>query len=97
MTSEQIGVNIQGVQGHLVVTRVKEGSPAEKGGLTVGDIIVGVGGEPVTGQVDFYRKLWGAGPAGIDIPLGVLQGTQIRGLVIASIDRAKRLRARSAY
>jgi len=92
-----IGVNTQEVQGHLVVTRVRGGSPAEKGGLKVGDIIVRIGGERVTGQVDFYRKLWAAGPAGTDIPLVVLQGAQMKDVVISSIDRTKHLRARSTY
>jgi S1-C subfamily serine protease len=90
-------VNTQEVQGHLVVTRVRGGSPAEKGGLKVGDIIVRIGGERVTGQVDFYRKLWAAGPAGTDIPLVVLQGAQMKDVVISSIDRTKHLRARSTY
>jgi S1-C subfamily serine protease len=85
------------MQGHLVVTRVTRDGPAEKGGLKVGDIILRIGGEQVSGQVDFYRKLWGKGPAGTQIPLSVLQGAQMRDLVIQSIDRIQHLRMRATY
>ncbi|MCC6533044.1 MAG: serine protease [Burkholderiales bacterium] len=93
-----IGVNTQEMQGgHLVVTRVTRDGPAEKGGLKEGDIIVRLGGEQVTSQVDFYRKLWGKGPAGTKIPLSVLQGAEVKDLVIESIDRSQHLRARAIY
>jgi S1-C subfamily serine protease len=92
-----IGVNTQEMQGHLVVTRVTRDGPAEKSGLKVGDIIIRIGGEQVSGQVDFYRKLWGKGPAGTAIPLSVLQGAEMRDLVIPSIDRTQHLRTRSTY
>lgn len=92
-----LGVNTQEMQGHLVVTRVTKDGPAEKGGLKVGDIILRLGGEPVSGQVDFYRKLWGKGPAGTDIAVSVLQDTQMKDLVIRSIDRTQHLRPRTTY
>jgi S1-C subfamily serine protease len=92
-----IGVNTQEMQGHLVVTRLTRGGPAEKSGLKVGDIILRLGGEQITGQVDFYRKLWGKGPAGTEIALSVLQGAQMIDLVVPSIDRAQHLRTRSTY
>ena len=92
-----IGVNTQEMQGHLVITRVTRDGPAEKGGLKSGDIIVRIGGEQVTGQVDFYRKLWGKGPAGTQIPVSVLQGAQMRDLVIQSVDRTQHLRSRTTY
>ena len=92
-----IGVNTQEMQGHLVVTRVTRDGPAEKSGLKVGDIILRIGGEQVSGQVDFYRKLWGKGPAGTQIPLSVLQGAQMRDLVVHSMDRVQHLRTRTTY
>ena len=92
-----IGVNTQEMQGHLVVTRVTRDGPAEKSGLKVGDIIVRIGGEQVSGQVDFYRKLWGKGPAGTQIPVSVLQGAEMRDLVIKSMDREQHLRTRATY
>jgi len=93
-----LGVNTQEMQGgHLVVTRITQDSPAHKSGLKVGDIIVRLGGQPIAGQVDFYRKLWGVGPAGTQIPLSVLQGAEVRDVTVESIDRAQHLRVRTIY
>jgi S1-C subfamily serine protease len=92
-----IGVNTQEMQGHLVVTRVTSGGPADKSGLMVGDIILRIGDEQIKGQVDFYRKLWGKGPAGTEIPLSVLQGAQMKELVIESMERTDHLRKRTTY
>ena len=92
-----IGVNTQEMQGHLVVTRVTRDGPAEKGGLKAGDIILRIGAEQVSGQVDFYRKLWAAGPAGTPIGLSVLQGAQMKEVMIESIERTQHLRARATY
>jgi S1-C subfamily serine protease len=92
-----IGVNTQEMQGHLIVTRVTRGGPAEKGGLKAGDIILRIGDQQIAGQVDFYRKLWSKGPAGTEIPLSVLQGAQMKDFIIQSMDRAKHVRARTTY
>jgi serine protease Do len=93
-----IGVNTQEMQGgQLVVTRVTRDSPAEKSGLKAGDIIVRLGGQQVAGQVDFYRKLWGKGPAGTKIAVSVLQGAEVKDVVIQSMDRDQHLRTRRIY
>jgi len=92
-----IGVNTQEMQGHLVVTRVAPESPAARSGLKEGDIILGLGGQPIKGQVDFYRKLWGIGPAGTVVPLSVLQDSQMREVRVQSIDRFQHLRARTIH
>ena len=48
--------------------------------------------------VDFDAgKLWGKGPAGTKIPLSILQGAQMRDLVVDSMDRAQHLRMRTTY
>ena len=93
-----IGINTQEMQGgQLVVTRVTRDGPAEKSGLKAGDIIVRLGGQQIAGQVDFYRKLWNKGPAGTKIPVSVLQGAEVKDLVIQSIDRDQHLRTRRIY
>ena len=92
-----IGVNTQEIQGHLVVTRVTREGPAEKSGLRPGDIILRIGQDDIAGQVDFYRKLWARGPAGTEIKLSVLQGSQLKDLSIQSIDRTQHLRTRPTY
>lgn len=82
-----LGVAADEVQGRLVVTRVSADGPADKAGLQAGDIILGVAGEGVRTQAEFYRRVWSRGAAGTEIPLRVLQGIDVRELEIRSIDR----------
>mgnify|MGYP006418333097 FL=1 len=96
-----IGANTAEVAGRLVVTRVSPGGPAAKAGIEGGDLILGVGGKPVNGQADFYRKIWNHGPAGISVPLNLLpkdlSQMKIRQLPVQSIDRSDWLRPRRSY
>ena len=54
------------------------GGPADQAGLTAGDVIVGVGGDRVDNQSDFYRDIWKMGPAGVTVPLRVLKSGDVR-------------------
>ncbi len=92
-----IGISTQDLQGKMMITRVSPEGPADRAGLAVGDIIVGVRGEQLQGQADFYRKLWASGDAGADVMLDVLQGTEIKKLTVKSIDRIQYLRPRQTY
>ena len=92
-----IGINTQEVQGNLIVTRVSLESPAEDAGLKAGDIIVGIGGQPVKGQADFYTKLWASGGAGAEIPVDVLKGNRVENFRIKSIDRSLYFRPQQMY
>jgi len=92
-----LGVSADEVQGRLVVSRVSPDGPGDEAGIKVGDIILGVGGDAVRTQVEFYRKLWGRGEAGADIPLRVLQGVDIKELSVHSIDRIEYFRPKTTY
>jgi serine protease Do len=92
-----IGINTQEVQGNLIVTRVSPEGPADDGGLNVGDVIVGIGGEDIKGQADFYTKLWGKGAAGAEVSIDVLKGSRVEKHRIKSIDRAEYFRPRPIY
>jgi S1-C subfamily serine protease len=82
-----LGVRTQELYGHLIVERVTSGSPSEKAGIKAGDIILAVNEQDVHGMADFYRKVWALGKAGVDVPLRILQGIQIREIVVHSTDR----------
>jgi S1-C subfamily serine protease len=84
-----LGVNVEENHGRVFVTRITPESPAEKAGLKMGDIILTVNQKEVTGLADFYRKIWGLGNAGVEIPLGLLQGIQIREIKVKSGDRGQ--------
>jgi serine protease Do len=82
-----LGVNVEEVHGRVFVTRVTSESPAEKAGLKVGDIILTVNKNEVDGLADFYRKVWALGKPGVEVPLTLLQGIQVRDIKVKSGDR----------
>ncbi len=82
-----LGINAEEAHQRVFITKVTPGSPAEGSGLQPGDLILSVKGKAVNGLADFYRKIWEIGKAGVDIPLSLLRGTQIREITVRSGDR----------
>jgi S1-C subfamily serine protease len=82
-----IGVNSMEDDGRLRVLRVTEESPADVAGLRAGDIILGLAGRPVKDLEAFYRALWDAGAPGVEVPLRVLRGDEVREIRVRSMDR----------
>lgn len=82
-----LGLNTEQVDGHVVVTRVLPGAPAEQAGLQRGDIILGVGGDSIGGQSEFYESLWSSGGAGIDVTLHIVRDKTVRHLIVQTGDR----------
>ena len=92
-----LGLNAEELRGRLYVSRVSPEGPADRAGLRSGDLLLAVGGEDVGSLADFYRKLWARGAAGAEIPLRVLQGSQVKELRVRSIDRLEYLRRKPSY
>jgi S1-C subfamily serine protease len=92
-----LGVNADEVRGRLMVARVSPEGPAARAGVKQDDIVLAVGGEEVTTLADFYRKVWARGAAGVEVPLKVLQGAQVKDLTVRSIDRVEYFRERPKY
>ena len=86
-TRPWLGLYSEEAHGRVVVIRIASGSPAEQAGLRAGDIILKVKKGAVKGLADFYRKVWALGEAGVDVPISILQGTEIRHVVLHSADR----------
>lgn len=87
-----LGLATEELQGRLVVVRVSPGSPAERAGLRRGDFIVSVGEAAVRNHAELYNRLWALGPAGVDVPLRVMQGADTREVRVRSIDRVEYFR-----
>jgi S1-C subfamily serine protease len=83
-----LGMTTESVRGNLMVVRVARNGPAEAAGVSPGDVVIGVAGEKVGDQAEFYRKVWKVGPAGATIPLRVLKDGDVKELAVKSIDRS---------
>ena len=68
-----LGVALQGVQGGVIVLGVEPKSPADKGGLIVGDIITAIGGKDVEDADDVHAQL-GTATVGKQLALDVRRG-----------------------
>ena len=80
------------VGGHVMVRRVSREGPAARSGLEPGQLIAGVGGTPVAGLADLYRKVWALGAPGVSVPLNVLKGVRVEEVRVVSGDRYDFLR-----
>ena len=65
----------------IFVASVEAGSPAEKGGLRDGDLIVAYGDKVIAGIDDLHRLLTEE-QAGASVTLGVIRGTERREVVV---------------
>jgi S1-C subfamily serine protease len=82
-----LGVFSAESDGEVVVMNVAEGSPAAKAGLQQGDIISDVRDKEVGGLADFYRQVWGSGPAGAEVPMRIVRDGREAWLRVKSADR----------
>ncbi len=92
-----LGITSQEVQGKVIVTRVSSEGPADDAGLQAGDIIVGLGGQPLAGQADFYARLWKSGDAGVEVTLDVLKGNKVEAVKLKSMARDLHFRSKPVY
>jgi S1-C subfamily serine protease len=92
-----MGLNADEIRGRLFVTRVSPEGPADKAGLKSGDILIAVAGSEVATLAEFYRRVWALGAAGVEVPLRLLQGVEVKDVMLHSIDRTEYFRARPSY
>jgi S1-C subfamily serine protease len=86
-----LGLYSEEVEGHVVVTRVLPGAPADAAGLQRGDVILGVGPHAIGGQAEFYTHLWER-DAGEEIMLHILRKRAVQRLLVRTGDRLEYLR-----
>jgi S1-C subfamily serine protease len=88
-----LGMYTTEIDDRVVVIGVSNNGPAARAELKAGDVILGINGDDVSGQTDFYRKLWALGAAGVDVPLTVHHEGVTFDVTLASTDRAKLLKS----
>jgi S1-C subfamily serine protease len=79
-------------QGQLVVNGLATDGPAARAGVRLGDRVLEVAGQRVSGLPDLLRKVWRLGPAGTDIPLTLARGQSRSRVHVRSKDRDELLK-----
>jgi serine protease Do len=75
------------------ITRVEEGSPAEKGGLKTGDVVLEFNGERVEGLEQFMRMVRET-PPGREVKLGITRSGSAQQVVVKTGSRKSMLAGR---
>ena len=78
--------------GRVVVADVAETGPAAAAGLRAGDILSSVRDASIETLADFYREIWGAGAAGVEIPIEIVRDKRSFWVRVKSADRTAFLR-----
>jgi len=73
--------------GKVVVAGLWSGGPADKAGLEAGDLLLEIGGKPITDMASMYKMIWTGGQAGDFISLTVYREKRILEIEIESANR----------
>jgi len=82
-----LGLYATEVGGHIVVSGLAGGGPAERAGAQTGDIVLEVAGERVSGLANLFRKIWRLGAAGVEVPLTLVREGAVSRVRVRSADR----------
>jgi len=82
-----LGMYTQQEEGRLAVGGLAPGSPAERAGVKVGDLVLGVAGERTSSLADFLRRVWRLGAPGVEVPLMLARQGDVLRLNVHSADR----------
>ncbi len=83
-----LGMYTAAAKGVVVVGGLVQGGPADSAGIRLGDTVQAVGDEAVGDIAALFRKVWGVGPAGSEIPLRIARESEVLEVTVHSADRA---------
>jgi serine protease Do len=78
--------------GRVQVVRVGKDSPAGAAGLAAGDVVLEIDGTRVSSLETLYKKLWEHKDPNDEIELTVLQGGQVKVVLVRAVDRMSTIR-----
>ena len=87
-----LGLSSTEAGGRVQIVRVSKQSPAQLAGLEPGDLVLAVDGAKVATLEEFYKKLWDHAKPDAEISLTVLQGADIKTIVLKPVDRMSTMR-----
>lgn len=91
-----LGITSQEMEGRVFISKVQSDGPAERAGLRAGDILLAVGATRVAKLEEFYNALWQGTRPGDELTLTVLQGAEVKTLVVKSMDRTEYMRSKTS-
>ena len=83
-----LGMSTQDGDGKLVVGRVTQGGPAQRAGVQVGDLVLGVGTQRIGSLAELFRSVWRLGSPGVEVPLTLARDGDVLRITIKSADRS---------
>jgi S1-C subfamily serine protease len=82
-----LGMSTQDQDDKLYVVRLSPGGPAQRAGVQLGDMVLGVGPQRVSGLAEFFRAVWRLGAAGVEVPLTLARSGDVLRMTLKSADR----------
>ncbi|MDP6707161.1 MAG: S1C family serine protease [Alphaproteobacteria bacterium] len=92
-----LGMFTTEMEGHLVVAGLASNGPAQRVGISVGDLVVRVAGRPVATLAEMLRRVWSLGDAGVDVQLTVQREERLLETVIHSGNRYEFMKSPSQH
>ena len=90
-----VGITSTEQGGRVQILRVSKQGPAQAAGLAPGDLVLAVDGAKVATLEAFYKKLWDRARPDAEVSLTVLQGADIKTIVLKPVDRLSTMRKAS--
>src|SRR5450631_1694244 len=87
-----LGVYSTEIEDKVVVVGIAPKGPAARAELKTGDVVLAVNGQKISTLAGFYRKVWGLGYAGVEVPLTLYREGVTFDVRVNSFDRAKFLK-----
>jgi S1-C subfamily serine protease len=92
-TRPWLGLYATEIEDKIVVVGLAKDGPAQKADLRTGDVVLSIAGTEVSDLAGLYRKVWGIGAAGVEIPLSIYRDGKTFETRIKSGDRNRFLKA----